>query len=99
MNREEFAALDARIAKRAHQMWIDAGRPDGSRDHFTDNARALIGMEENPTAGTIDPDEAAEPIIEEASLQANLGEFASYSDRQGEDPQFPAPNKDTASEK
>jgi hypothetical protein len=92
MNREEFAALERRIAAKATQMWNDAGRPDGPRDHFTDKARALIGIAENPTAGTLDPEEAAEPVIEEASLQANLGEFASYSDRQGEEPPFPAPD-------
>ncbi len=97
MNREEFAALDKRIAQRAERMWIDAGRPDGPRDHFLDDARALIGITENPTSGTLDPDEAAEPVIEEASLQANLGEFTSYSDRQGEEPSFPAPENEKPS--
>jgi hypothetical protein len=97
MNREEFDALDQRIAKRAEQMWIDAGRPDGPRGHFLDDARALIAITENPTAGTIDPEEAAEPVIEEAALQANLGEFTSYSDRQGEEPLFPAPDAETPS--
>lgn len=91
MNREEFAAFDKRVAEHAAQMWIAAGRPDGSRDHFMDDARALLGMKENPFAGTIDPQETAEPVVEEASLQANLGEFTSYSDRQGEEPLFPTP--------
>lgn len=90
MNREEFAAWEGRVAARAEQMWIAAGRPEGPRERFTDDARALIGMEENPMAGTLDPE--AEPVIEEASLQANLGEFTSYSDRQGEEPLFPAPD-------
>lgn len=97
MNREEFAAYDARVAARAEELWISAGRPDGPRDHFADKARALIGMEENPTAGTVDPD--AEPVVAEAALMANLGEFASFSDAQAEEPTFPDPENEKPSEK
>ncbi len=89
MDSQEFEAWEKRIAMRADRLWQDAGRPEGPRDRFVEDARELVAIEENPHATTINPDEAAEPVIEEASLVANLGEFPSYSDRQGEVPQFP----------
>ncbi len=98
MDRQEFDAWEKRIAMRADRLWQDAGRPEGPRDRFVEDARELVAIEENPHATTMDPDEAAEPVIEEASLVANLGEFPSYSDRQGEMPLFPEEeDSDTAS--
>ena len=91
MNSQEFAKWEHRIAARAAQLWHNAGSPDGSRDRFTQNARELIAIEENPHSGGLDPEKAAKPVVDQASLQANLGEFPSYSDRQGEEPMFPAP--------
>ncbi len=94
MNRQEFAAWEQRIAARAENLWQDSGRPEGPRDRFTEEARELIAIEENPTSGTLDPAEAAAPVVEEASLIANLGEFPNFSDRQGEEPAFPEPDDD-----
>jgi Protein of unknown function (DUF2934) len=95
MNRKEFAAWEQRIADRATLLWEEAGQPEGPRDRFVERAREQIAIGENPRAGKLDPQDAAEPVIEEASLIANLGEFESYSDRQGEEPAFPDPaNKD-----
>jgi hypothetical protein len=91
MNREEFAAWEKRIADRAELLWNEAGQPDGPRDRFVERAREQIAIEENPHSGKRDPDETAEPLVEEAVLVANLGEFESYSDRQGEEPTFPDP--------
>jgi hypothetical protein len=96
MNKAEFAALDARIAARGEEMWEAAGSPEGPRDHFFDDARALIGMEENPMAGTMDPD--AKPVVEEAALMRNLGEFPSFSDAQAEEPSFPDPENENPSD-
>jgi hypothetical protein len=95
MNKAEFAALDARIVARAEQMWVAAGRPDGPRDRFMDDARALLGMQENPMAGTMDPD--AKPVVAEASLMRNLGEFPGVSDAQAEEPSFPDPDNEKPS--
>ena len=95
MNSQEFAKWEERIAARALHLWEDAGSPDGSRETYTQNARELIAIEENPTSGTLDPENAAEPMVEEASLQGNLGEFTSYSDRQGEEPLFPTAEDDS----
>jgi hypothetical protein len=92
MNREEFAAWEKRIADRATKLWENAGKPEGPRTRYEELAREQIAIAENPHAGKLDPEEAAEPVIEEASLLANLGEVTNFSDRQGEEPAFPDPD-------
>lgn len=90
MKKSDFDALDARIKARAEKLWAEAGRPEGPITRFEDRARELVAIEENPEAGQVDPDEP--PVIEEASIQENLGEFPSIGDRQAEDPAFPDPD-------
>lgn len=80
MNREEFEALEARIDARATRLWIDAGRPAGGHARFLDEARELVTLEEVDPP-TLDPEEAAKPVIEEASVQENLGEFPTLRDQ------------------
>ncbi len=87
MNREDFDAWENRIRARAERLWEDAGRPEGSRDLFLDEARELIAIEE-VALPTLDPEAAAEPVIEEASIQRNLGEFPTLVD-QGEEQTYP----------
>ena len=91
MDRQEFAAWEERIRARADLLWQEAGKPEGSRDRFLEEARELVAIAENPGSGALDPEDSAEPITEEASLLANLGEFTGLGDRQGEEPSFPAP--------
>lgn len=88
MNRQQFEAWEGRIATRAHQLWRDAGNPEGSLAPYYEQARELIAIEENPDSGTLDPAEAAEPIVEEASLMRNLGEFPTLTD-QGDEQTYP----------
>jgi len=88
MDRQQFEAWDRRIITRADELWQAAGRPDGARDSFTEEARELIAIEENPDSGTLDPEDAAAPIVEEASLMRNLGEFPTLTD-QGEEMTYP----------
>ena len=85
MNRNEFDAWDQRIRARADVLWSNAGRPEGGPDRFVENARELVAIEEVPPA-TFDP--FAPRVIEEASLQRNLGEFPTLVD-QGEEQTFP----------
>lgn len=87
MDRTDFDAWETRIRARAEQLWRDAGRPDGGSREFLAEARELIALEEVPPP-TLDPDEAAEPVIEEAAIQGNLGEFPTLTD-QGEEQVFP----------
>lgn len=90
MKKSDFDAWEKRIKDRAEKLWIEAGRPEGPRTGFEEEAREQIAIQENPTSGTRDPDAA--PVIEEASIQENLGEFPSAGDRQAEDPAFPDPD-------
>ena len=87
MDRNDFEALETRVRDRARKLWQDAGKPSGGPEHYLDEARELISIEEVPPA-TLDPEEAAEPVIEEASIQGNLGEFPTLTD-QGEEQVFP----------
>lgn len=85
MNRNEFDAWEKRVKDRAEKLWIEQGRPGGGPDRFLNEARELIAMEEVPLP-TLDANE--EPVIEEASLMRNLGEFPTLVD-QGEEQTYP----------
>lgn len=87
MNRDEFNAWEKRIKERADQLWQEAGRPDGPRDIFLEEARELIALEEVGTP-TRDPEKAVRPVIEEAAIQGNLGEFPTLRD-QGDEETYP----------
>lgn len=87
MNRQEFDAWESRVRARADELWQTAGRPANARDRYLDQARELVAMEEVDLP-TLDPEEAAQPVIEEASIQGNLGEFPTLTD-QGEEQTYP----------
>lgn len=93
MNREEFDALEDRIEARATRLWLDAGSPEGGHARYIDQARELVAMEEVDLP-TIDPQDAARPVVEEALIQSNLGEFPTLRD-QGDELTFPDPEPDT----
>lgn len=88
MDSREFAALEDRITARARQMWEDAGCPDGGPERYTDQARELVAIAENPGSGRFDPEKAAEPVVEPLAAVENQGEFPGLTD-QGEDLLFP----------
>ncbi len=96
MNREEFDAWETRVRDRADAMWAAAGQPAGGRDSYVDAAREIVAMEE-VALPTLDPDEAAQPVIEEASIQGNLGEFPTLRD-QGDEQVFPQAQDDAEDE-
>ncbi len=71
---------DAAVKARARHLWQEAGSPAGPMDEFTERADELIRMELAGNAGQLpNPmtlDEAMPGVIvEEASIQENLGEF------------------------
>lgn len=84
----DFDAWEARVRARAQELWTEAGQPEVSADFYLDQARELLAIEEVPPP-TRDPAEAAAPVIEEASIQGNLGEFPTLTD-QGEEQVFPS---------
>jgi hypothetical protein len=90
MNPDEFEALEVRIRARAARLWSEAGSPDGGHARFMDQARELVAIEE-VAPPTLDPRQAARPVVEEASIQSNLGEFPTLRD-QGDEMTYPAPH-------
>ena len=80
-----------RIRERAYHLWEADGSPDGRHDEFWERAQELVGMEESGNSGQL-PNPASLPgadpnrvqVIEESSIQDNLGEFPDRSADQGE---------------
>ena len=86
-----------RIRERAYHLWEADGGPHGRHEEYWERARELIGMEESSKSGQLpnpaslpgaDPDRVQ--IIEEASIQDNLGEFPDRLADQGERRRTPA---------
>lgn len=74
------SATEDRIRLRAYHMWEADGRPDGRHDEYWERARELQGMADSSGAGEMpnpmtQPGEPGAPVVEEAKLQENLGEF------------------------
>ncbi len=73
-------ARQQRIRERAYHLWEADGSPHGRHDEYWERARELIGMEESAGAGQIP---VRPPIVEEAFIQENLGEFPDRLSDQG----------------
>lgn len=72
--------LTRRIEARARHLWEAAGSPPVSMDEFTERADELIRMEDAAGTGQLpnpmtQPDRMPGVLVEEASIQENLGEF------------------------
>jgi hypothetical protein len=85
-----------RIRERAYHLWEADGKPHGRDVEYWERARELVGMEESAGSGLL-PNPETEPLrvvdIEEADIQANLGEFPGLMTDQGEDQPTPAPKR------
>ena len=79
-------SLEQRIRRRAYQLWLDAGKPEGLAETHWDQASELVAIEDNQRA-TLIPVSAneSEPI----EAVTNQGEFPTLTD-QGEQ-QWPEP--------
>jgi len=94
---EDTTARQQLIRKRAYHLWEADGCPDGQADEFWERARELVGIEASAHAGEL-PNPASLPgadpnrtqIVEEASIQENLGEFPDRLSDQGERAQTPS---------
>lgn len=85
------SAYEQRIRDRAYYLWLSEGQPHGREADYWERARELealhmsVGREPNPMIANPDGPPANE-VIDEAELQANLGEFpdrfADQGDRQ-----------------
>lgn len=77
---EENPDRTRRIEARARHLWEANGSPEGSMDEYTERADELIRMEDAAGTGQLpNPMTQDEPmpgvLVEEASIQENLGEF------------------------
>jgi hypothetical protein len=79
-----------RIRVRAYHLWESEGRPAGQSAAYWERAEELDAIEHNRPAGipnplTKHPAETSEgTLIEEASVQENLGEFPARFTDQGD---------------
>jgi hypothetical protein len=79
-----------RIRARATRMWEADGRPAGQEAEYLERARELDALATSPPAlepnpATAHPGRApGAPLVEEASLQENLGEFPGRFTDQGD---------------
>jgi len=79
-----------RIRQRAHHLWEQDGRPAGQMNEYLERARELDAIETSPPALLPNPQtehpgqDAAAPLVEQAILQANLGEFPALFTDQGD---------------
>ena len=94
---EEDEDRQTRIRDRAYQLWQADGEPAGGDLEFWERARELVALEESVGAGQLPlPDDTkvglGGRLIEEASIQENLGEFPDRLSDQGERAQTPSPN-------
>ena len=79
---ESSPERDAAIKARAEAMWKAAGSPDGRMDEFTERADELVRMEMAGNPGQL-PIETR-PMVEDAAIQENLGEFPGQQQDQGD---------------
>ncbi len=87
---EDTPEIQERIRLRAYHLWEADGRPAGQDIEYWERARELIGMEDSAGAGQMPPDRKTD-VVEEASIQQNLGEFPDRLSDQGEHPSTPHP--------
>jgi hypothetical protein len=75
-----------RIQERADRMWEADGRPAGQEAEYLERARELDALATlRPAPPEVRPgQEPGAPLVEEASLQENLGEFPALFTDQGE---------------
>ena len=93
---EDDPAREQLIREHAYALWEADGRPHGSDLEYWERARELVGMMQSKDAGQVpvpsadSPSEIVGQIVEEASIQDNLGEFPDRLSDQGEHPQTPS---------
>ena len=64
-----------RVAALAKELFVADGSPDGRMTEYEERADELARMEMAGAAGLRDVDSMPAVVVEEASIQSNLGEF------------------------
>jgi hypothetical protein len=89
---------EQRVRERAYHLWETEGKPHGRDVEYWERARELVGMEESAGSGLLpnpqnQPESIRETGVEEAEIQANLGEFPDRLADQGEVQPTPMPKR------
>ncbi|MFM2045073.1 MAG: hypothetical protein RLY86_3649 [Pseudomonadota bacterium] len=87
----DFAALDERIRRKAHDIWEQEGRPEGRENEHWEMAAELVAqhdlslgtLQPNPSNGGDDTAPRDQPV-EPAFMAENMGDLPGLTD-QGED--------------
>lgn len=93
MDAQEFESWQERIRRKAQELWQQHGCPEEGPSHFADMAQELIGIAENPRAGSQPVRNPREPPAEPLIAVENQGEFPTLTD-QGEERSYPARRTD-----
>jgi hypothetical protein len=78
--------IEARIREKAHQLWEEAGRPEGRAAEHWEKARTLVAIEDDRTSLKPVAQDSSEPL----EIQDNLGEAPGALTDQGDRMQMPA---------
>ncbi len=92
---EDDPAREERIRERAYHLWQADGSPPGSDLEYWEKARELIAIEDSRDAGQLPGNTDAGRwvdghLVEEASIEENLGEFPDRLTDQGDTPATPS---------
>ena len=88
-----------RIRERAHHLWVQDGSLEGREEEYLEQARELLAIADHPNAA-LEPNpmrthpDPEEPIVEEAEIQENLGEFPERLTDQGDRRHTPMTEKE-----
>lgn len=88
MDAEEFRAWQDRVDRKARDLWEAQGRPEEGPAHFTDMAKELLAIAENPHATTLPVEDSRIPDAEPLLAVENQAEFPTLTD-QGEERAYP----------
>ena len=93
---DQDPAYQQRVRERAYHLWDADGRPHGRDSEFWERARELVDMELSGQTGQLanpaslpGADPLAPDVIEDPSIQENLGEFPDRFADQGEKSESP----------
>ncbi len=74
---------DERIRRKAYDLWVEEGQPDGRAEQHWQMAREIIATKDSYGDTTIPVGDTLEPPVEPAEALENTGEFPTLTD-QGE---------------
>ncbi len=76
-----MADEDERIRKKAYELWMGEGQPEGRHDLHWEQAREIIALEDAGGPPTIPLDESLDEPVEPAIAFENQGEFPGLTDQ------------------